>query len=378
MTSAVMKEKTTANKFSALTPFLEDLEARLDPETEERIYREWKNFLDGKFTGKVFSPRRHKAAPSKLSWPEIRINGALEDFDKMALRELKGASHMLGETRSEKQDNYADSGGFPCVRSNYGTPILPTLFGAKLYLMEDSFNTLPGSHALDGGLEGLRALIDRGVPNLRAGLGGKVFEMGERFVEMMQPYPKVKKYVYLYHPDLQGPFDVLEMLRGSELFYDLYDEPELIHQALTVITETYIAFMNEWEKLEPRGNGYQVHWRALHKGRIMLRDDSAMNLSPEMFDEFVRPYDQQLLKEFGGGAIHFCGRGDHYIASMCAMEGIAAINMSQPHYNDMETIYRNTIDKGIPLVGFNPEETRRVIESGRPTHGMIHCSDFTE
>ena len=29
------------------------------------------------------------------------------------------------------------------------------------------------------------------------------------------------------------------------------------------------------------------------------------------------------------------------------------INLSQPQYNDMETIYRNTVDRGIAILAFN-------------------------
>ena len=106
----------------------------------------------------------------------------------------------------------------------------------------------------------------------------------------------------------------------------------------------------------------------------MLRTDSAMNLSPAMFDEFIRPYEQKLLDGLGGGAIHFCGRGDHYIASMSAMPGLTGIAMSQPHLNDMEVIYRHTVDKGIPLLGFNPKAVAEALAAGRPLRGRVQTN----
>jgi uroporphyrinogen-III decarboxylase len=106
----------------------------------------------------------------------------------------------------------------------------------------------------------------------------------------------------------------------------------------------------------------------------MLRDDSAMNLSPEMFDQFIRPYDQRLLDEFGGGAIHFCGKGDHYIERLSHMNHVYAINMSQPEYNDMETIYRHTVDKGINIIGLRPEVAQASYIAGRNLHGRVHAS----
>ena len=101
-----------------------------------------------------------------------------------------------------------------------------------------------------------------------------------------------------------------------------------------------------------------------HRGGIMLRDDSAMNLSPQLYKEYAAPYDAELLKHFEGGVVHFCGRGDHYIETLCGLPGLYGINMSQREYNDMETIYRNTVDQGIPLLGFSAQQARS--DRGRP------------
>ena len=95
------------------------------------------------------------------------------------------------------------------------------------------------------------------------------------------------------------------------------------------------------------------HWGILyHRGSILLRDDSAMNLSPELYREYALPYDSELLSCYGG-AVHFCGRGDHYVEELSCAEGLYGINLSQPDYNDMEKIYKCTVDKGIKLLAFN-------------------------
>jgi uroporphyrinogen-III decarboxylase len=105
----------------------------------------------------------------------------------------------------------------------------------------------------------------------------------------------------------------------------------------------------------------------------MLRDDSAMNLSPAMFREFIEPYDQRLLDRVGGGAVHFCGRGDHFIERIGQMRGVHAVAMSQPEYNDMEVIFRNTVDKGIRLLSLQRAAAEAALKRGRPLHGLVHC-----
>jgi hypothetical protein len=243
-------------------------------------------------------------------------------------------------------------GGLLCVRSNYGTGIMPAAFGAEMFMMADDLNTLPTSKPLDGGKERLRAILREGIPDLDRSIAGRTLEMGRRFAQISKRYPNIGKYISIYHPDLQGPMDICELMVGSALFTMAYDEPGMVKDLLERITDTYIAYLTEWFKIAPPTGAYSVHWSMLHMGRVMLRDDSAMNFSPAMYEEFIYPYDQRILDHFGGGAIHFCGRGDHFIAPMSKTAGLFAIAMSQPELNDMETIYRHTVDKDIRLIGF--------------------------
>lgn len=344
------------------TVYLEDLERRIDPPVEDELLKAWRDFAAGRFRGDIFSPRRLRRSPPGVAWPVIDVNATQDDYEAMLISQLAGCSALL----------QSGAGAPLTVRSNYGTGIMPSLFGAELFMMPEEMNTLPTTRPM-GGADAMKRLLDAGVPDLNGGLGAKTFEMGRRFAALGARYPKIGRYVHLYHPDLQGPMDIVELLWGSSLFLDLLDQPDLVHAVLDLITETYRQFMHAWERIVPPQGGYAAHWGLLHRGRIMLRDDSAMNLSPEMFDEFIRPYDARLLHEFGGGGIHFCGRGDHYIASACRIEGVFAINLTQPGCNQMEEIYRNTVDRGIPLLNLNRSAAEAAIAAGRDLHGQVHC-----
>jgi uroporphyrinogen-III decarboxylase len=153
----------------------------------------------------------------------------------------------------------------------------------------------------------------------------------------------------------------------------LVEAPELVTELLTLVTDTYEAYMDAWTDLVPFEDEYAVHWAMVHKGNIMLRDDSAMNLSPRMFDRFIKPYDGRLLRTFGGGGLHFCGRGDHYIASASEMEGLTTVNLSQPEYNDMDVIFDHTVDKGINIIGLPRDAAEAALARGRDLRGRVHC-----
>ncbi len=369
-----------------IASLLKDLERRIDPRVEETLLEQWKAFVDGRLDAGVFSPRRPRRMPPSVEWPHVLVNDALKEPEAMVVQQLEMCSKALAE----------GSGALLAVRCNYGTAILPSLFGAEVFLMDREIDTLPACRPLEGGADAAKRLLDRGVPDLEAGQGEIVFRMGEYFGQLLREFPGLAPYVYIYHPDLQGPMNVCEMLWGGLLYVDFYDKPDLIKDFLSLITETYVRFMRRWEQIVARPSSlvgqtdtrpgdserratsgerrvHSVHWSMLHRGRIMVRNDAATNLSPAMYDEFVRPYDQRLLTELGGGAIHFCGRGDHFIEKVAGLTGLHAVNTTQPALNDMETIFRNTVDRGINLLGLEKDAAEEAVRRGRPLHGRVHC-----
>lgn len=344
-------------KLSADTIKLLDLiENCIDPEVEDDFLHQWDEFLDAKHPDEIFSAKRKKTAQFDYEFQNININDAIEDYEKMLVSEMEGVLHALTSEKS-----------LLTVRSNYGTGIIPSLFGPKLFIMPYHTNTLPTTIPM--GIDALHPLIDGGVPDIYGGLGKRVFEMGEVFAEVFSHYPKIRKYVTLYHPDTQGPVDICELLLGSEMFYLIYDDPDGFKGLLDVISQTYIRFLEKWFSYYPQNPNRALHWsHVVFRGNIALRDDSAMNFSPEAYDEFIKPFDAALLKHFKGGMVHFCGRGDHYIESLCKVPELFGVNLSQPHLNDMEKIYRNTVDRGVRLLGFSAE--RAAEDCGR--EGAFH------
>lgn len=344
-----------------IDPFLADLESRIDPAIEDRLLAQWRQFADLKWTAGAFNPTRERPMPSKLSWPEIRINESLDDQAKMLLHQFKGCSDVLAK----------GAGNILNVRANFGTPIMAMPFGTEFFLMPEHTNTLPASQPI--GPEAAHRFIESGKLSLDHPYLQKVFAMGRYFRQAMAKYPKLQKYVYIYHPDLQGPLDILEMVWGSDVFTAFIDEPETVHRLLKIITDFYIEVMRRWESIvPPPADGYSAHWGLLHRGRLMLRNDSAMNLPPDFFDEFSRPYDQRLMDTFGGGAVHSCGRVDHFADRLAGMPGVYAFNLSQPHLNNMPKVLADTADRGVALVGLMPWDGEGDLVTARPTCGRIH------
>jgi len=340
--------------------YLEDLESRLDPVVEDDVLDQWHRYCSGQCGEGIFVPRRKHAAAKGIDWPTITVNQALGDFDLMILRQLAGVSNAISST----------AGFMLNFRSDYGVPILAMPFGCELFVMGDEQNTLPNCHPI--GPEKARDWLNGNPPSVEHPYLQKVWEAGRRFMRIKRQYPRIGKYVVVYHPDFQGPTDILELIWGSEIFLAFLDEPDVVHGLLQRITDFYIACMRRWLSIVPNFDPQvSCHWGLMHPGQIMLRDDSAMNLSPEYVAQFIVPYDQQLLEAFGGGAIHSCGRVDHWTHLLAGMKGVRAFNMSQPHLNNMEKVLRDTVDQGILLVHLDAQAARSLQAAGRPLHGRV-------
>jgi hypothetical protein len=279
----------------------------------------------------------------------------------MILHQLEGLSATL-----------AEGGNLPLnVRCNYSTGIMPSLFGCEMFMMDEATNTLPAAVPY-GSRDAVSKLLDAGVPDPHTGLGDIVLRCARRFLEVMEPYENLRRFVELYHPDVQGPIDIVEVVWGSDMFLGFYDCPDLLRSFLDLVAETYERFMDAWYEVAGPPAKRNGHWAVRHDGALMLREDSLMNLSPEQYVEFIRPVDQRLLDRFGGGAVHFCGRGDHYIQPCCEMPGMTGIAMSQPELNDMEKIYQATVDRGIFLLDFPAWAAEEALRAGRDLKGRVH------
>ena len=179
---------------------LSDIENRISPEAEDEFVLDWKRFWQGECKDVVFAPRRKITSLSKVEIKKININDAISDYELMLDMQLAGISKSL-----------STGIGALAMRANYGTGIMSSLFGAEIFVMPREQDTLPTTRSF-GDSDKIKEIISRGVPSNYNGFGRNVFEFGEMCREIFRKYPKIQKYVYMYHPDTQGPLDIAELL----------------------------------------------------------------------------------------------------------------------------------------------------------------------
>lgn len=321
-----------------LKQVLDYLESVIDPdEIDARIERHKK--------AAAFEPLDRPCV--NISHPCDRKRFAMEeihaDIEKMMYNELVDCIGLL----------ISGSSSVPMIRANYGVGILPSVFGAKCRIVGGN---MPWADPI--GLDAIKKHLSAGVPDYRGGYGQRILDTYAFYNETLKAYPKCQRAIRLYQPDYQGPFDVAHLLWGADIYADLYDEPEMVCDLMELVVDTYIDGM---ERVKPLLNddvgGGICQWKSIFPGSILVRNDSAVNLSKDMYLEFVRPYDEKLLEHFGGGSIHFCGRADQWIAEMAKTKGIKAINFGymgniqfgQPYLDFIKPFY---YDQKIPTIGY--------------------------
>mgnify|MGYP001091466411 CR=1 FL=1 len=294
---------------SKLDELLKYLENNMDTEHIEKNIRHHK---------KALNFEKIDYLPLSVSYPQNEFKSCSipeihEDFEKMMFNELLRCIAV-----SDIKD-----GSHPTIRANYGVGIMPSLFGVKSRIVD---NNMPWVEHVDSE-DDIKEIVSKGIPDIKTGFGGKIFELHEFFKEKLADYPKCSKYIRINHPDLQGPFDIAHLVWGSDIYLAVYDYPELLKEFLELITETYIKILKEIKKgINDEADGFVFDKGKFYKGRVVIRNDSAVNLSKDMYKEFIKPYDEKILKAFGSGAIHFCGRADHWVFDAMETRGNCSMN----------------------------------------------------
>jgi len=288
--------------------------------------------------------------PLDGSFEPFPYSEAFDDPEKMLYNELLWS--FSGNLNSIKIKDH-----FPLqIRSNHGTGIIASLFGAKCRIINDG---MPWVDHFDDGIEGVKRILRKGSPDLTDGLGRKVLETYQYFYETLREYPKCFRAIHITQPDLQGPFDIAHLLLGMDVFFEINDNPEIIQDLLELITETYIKFRKSVEPYltdKAGDDAIYVHG-GIFGGKVIIKDDTALiNLSKEQYEKFSKPYNEKILKEFTG-SIHYCGPERKWHHEVLLHPKLRSINYGNPEMHDLEYVYGKWSQdrKSIVFWGYNQE-----------------------
>jgi hypothetical protein len=281
---------------------------------------------------------------------------ALADPEKMLFNELVSAWGTSICHRAEVGDD------LPCtIRANFGCVLIASLFGARLEQVEDnppwvrSFETR----------EEFVAALRRDPLDFTQGWCPRVIERYQFYRATLAAYPGLDRIIKLVLPDLQGPMDTVELLRGSELYIDFYQDRGLVADALAKVAAAQIGFARHLSPYVMDGPSGWTHQHGfVVRGPVLLRVDSAIMLSPRMYREQVAPHDERVLRELGGGGLHSCGDVSHIAAEYLEVPSSQCLDLGQPNLNDLDKLYARARERCIPLL-------RVSVSEGELTSGSV-------
>jgi hypothetical protein len=266
--------------------------------------------------------------------------------EKMLFNELTSAWGTSIALRNELNDDLPLT-----IRANFGTVLVASLFGARVEQVEDNPPWVRSFKSLDE----FRASLESNPDDIYQGWIPKVFDLYTFYHQVLSDYPNLQDCMNITLPDLQGPIDTLELLRGSDIFSDFFMDLEIVTESLPKITKAQINIANGLKKLVvEKEEGYNHQHGFTIKGNLLIRNDSSMMLSPDLYEKYVAPFDQELMQSLGGGAIHSCGKIDHMISSFLDLPSIESFDFGQSHLNDMDIIYPLAKEKKVPLIRVQP------------------------
>ncbi len=236
------------------------------------------------------------------------------------------------------------------IRNNHGTIQMASLLGGRWEVPENDF---PWIKRFDS-QERIREIADSKAPiDLRGGILPPSFRTLEFYAEKLRKYPVCQEAIQIALPDLQGPLDTAEQLWGSDIYLAVSEESDLFNRLLARITDAMLTVAAEFRKhatdrLDPFAIAQHEY---MVPGRLLVRNDSAIMLSPGTYRELVLPHDARLLHGVGGGSIHFCGNGRQLVTPMLEIPDLRGLDITQPELNNIREIYRQCREHRVAVTG---------------------------
>jgi len=226
------------------------------------------------------------------------------------------------------------------LRTNYGCAIVPSIFEAPYQVFPDKPPWFKEYLSLE-------EIIHQDLSNIgEKGLYPQISEFMRYFKQ------KLRGKAQVFLPAVLGPFDTAHLLRGTDIFLDLYDHPAAVFKLMEKTTEIFIKSNLFFKKVIDESLAAGMYDSVYMAGcGVRLTEDSSILLSPEMWDKFVKPFIKEALKPFGGGVIHFCGKADYLLNAHLSFAEVKGINLGQPELYDYESTINKFISAGKVFLG---------------------------
>jgi len=131
--------------------------------------------------------------------------------------------------------------------------------------------------------------------------------------------------------DMNSPLSTAAQICGYDnLFIWMYEEPDAVHELMEKVCEAFAM----WTRVQKEhageamevSSGLQGVWSP--DAGIWVSDDDLVSVGPKEYEQFVVPYYTKIFGEFGGGSLHYCGKGSHQLDAISKIGDLKVVNNS--------------------------------------------------
>lgn len=205
------------------------------------------------------------------------------------------------EAANYQSKEFPDSDWIPTIPTYHlGEGVIASMFGATQ--LPNEYNPPYQPDRILKSIEDVETLEERFDPN--SGYGKKYKDLVMMSIEATDGQIPVEIH------DHQSPYGIAtKLINNEDLMFAMYDEPELVHKLMDIVTNAMIASIKNVMDYAGAENIVLNSACQVTNGEagIIIWDDYISVISPAMHDEFCRPYNERLYKEFGVGHLHTCG-----------------------------------------------------------------------
>ncbi len=181
--------------------------------------------------------------------------------------------------------------------------------------------------------------------------------------------------------DLGGALDILSTFRpGEGLLFDLIDHPGEVERCTWELHDLWFRYFDEIDAiLRPVNPGYTA-WAGFYSAEphYMLQCDFAYMISPEMFDQFVKPELTATCRRLTHAFYHLDGVGQlPHLDSLLAIPELEGVQWvpgdGKPDHNHWPEVFRKIRDAGKLVQSFGgPEVVPTLDEQLGSASGIVH------
>ncbi len=289
----------------------------------------------------------------------------VDDFDISQIVSDPSKSLEYSLVRWQKREDFEDD-SIPMIRVEIGTGLVASAFGAELLIKADNMPAVK-THPIKS-KQDIEAVKD--PDHFKAGYFPQVYENIKYFRENMPSDFR------LCQCDMQGPWNSAQLLVGTKIFLDVYDDPDLVCLLLEEMTDFMIKAIPPMKQaIAEEPDCFYIQGTKIPGGSRLCNCSTDM-ISPDFYQRCILERDNRFFEAMGGGMMHICGNTPHCIPHFNKIEKLNGLEINF-NYLDVFKV-ADMLREDIVLLCTGPVEYPLLTPLGQETLNKFYKGQFPD